>query len=69
MELQTSQGRVWEGIVELARLIDHGVASRQGIDTAEVLRLSQAVIAFQRRLAAGSVVTPELDPQGGAESA
>jgi hypothetical protein len=67
MDLQQGQGRVWEGIVELARVIDHCVASRQGIDTAEVLRLSQAVIAFQRRLAAGAVLTPEVDPAGSAE--
>jgi len=59
MDLQPGQGCIWEGIVELARLIDHGVASRQGIDTAQVVRLSQAVIAFQSRLTSGSVRAPD----------
>jgi hypothetical protein len=57
----------WEEIVELARRIDHGVASRQGIDAQEVLRLALAVGAFQRGLTAGWVVTPGLEETPGSE--
>lgn len=60
MTISMAPGQDWEQIVELARRIDHGVASRQGIDGDEVLRLARAVLTFQRRLATGSVLTPEL---------
>jgi hypothetical protein len=43
-------GESWESIVALARFIDRGVASRQGIDNEQVLRLARAVVGFQQRL-------------------
>jgi hypothetical protein len=61
MALFLGPGQDWEQIVELARRIDHGVASRQGIDNTEVLRLARAVVAFQRRLTGGSLLTPDLE--------
>jgi hypothetical protein len=49
----------WEEIVSLARRIDEGVASHEGIDTEGVLRLARALKSFQRRVSAKSVVTTE----------
>jgi hypothetical protein len=62
MALFIGPGQDWEQIVELARRIDHGVAARQGIDSVEVLRLAHALVAFQRRLASGSILTPVIEP-------
>ncbi len=68
MEPHTGSSQEWEAVVELARLIDHGVASRQGVEGVEVLRLARAVLVFHGRLANGSVVAPKVDPtSGGAE--
>ncbi len=61
MEQETVPSREWEEVVELARLIDHGVAARQGVEGAEVLRLARAVLAFHGRLASGPVVAPKVD--------
>ena len=62
------KGQVWEEIVELARRIDHRVAAREGIDNDDVVRLAQALLAFQDRLSGASVETPELDPRTGGEA-
>jgi hypothetical protein len=65
MEPEPSPTREWEDVVELARVIDHGVASRHGVDAADVLRLARAVLAFHRRLASGSAVTQTTGPATG----
>jgi hypothetical protein len=57
--MNTGMDAEWEEIVSLARLLDHGVASRQGIDAEGVLRLARAVKSFQLRVTKRSVVTPE----------
>ncbi|HZU83444.1 MAG TPA: hypothetical protein VE987_11030 [Polyangiaceae bacterium] len=68
MSLLNGPGEDWEQIVALARRIDHEVASRKGIDNGEVLRLARAVVAFQQRLAGGSVMTREVEPEGHVEN-
>jgi hypothetical protein len=65
MEPETGRSREWEEVVELARLIDHGVASRKGVEGDDVLRLARAVLAFHGRIATGPAVTPKLDPTSG----
>jgi hypothetical protein len=52
----------WEEIVSLARRIDRGVASHQGIDADGVLRLARAVMSFQRRVTAKAGRTLERGP-------
>jgi hypothetical protein len=53
-----AEGDAWEKILQLARRIDEAVASRRGVDAEEALQLARAVVAFQQRIASGSVLTP-----------
>ncbi len=64
MEPETGRSREWEDVVELARQIDHGVASRKGVEGSEVLRLARAVLEFHVRLASGPSVTPRAEAVG-----
>ncbi|MGA7120908.1 MAG: hypothetical protein WBY94_12465 [Polyangiaceae bacterium] len=62
MEPDTGRSREWEDVVELARQIDHGIASRKGLEGNDVLRLARAVLEFHGRLASGPAVSPKTDP-------
>jgi hypothetical protein len=52
----------WEEIVALARRLDRGVASHEGIDVEGVLRLARAVQSFHRRMSGKWLVAPESGP-------